>query len=110
MPHESTNPNLITDRCGNPLPQTCLEKTVYQPVCYLTPALISAGVVLGLPGFQIVEIQTDCSGQVTGITDLPGNAPIAGATVAPCPCAEDSLGVGGFPLTGGIGTPVGGGS
>lgn len=83
-----------TDKCGNPNPEVCIPRVVETPLCYLTPALQAQGVTCGIPGFKVVSIAADCSGDTIEIRNAQ-HVVVPGAFEVSCPSTQ-TLGVGGF--------------
>lgn len=86
--------NERTDKCGNPNPDVCIPQQIRTSICYLTPTLRDQGVTCGLPGFLVVDVAADCSGDFVEIQDA-GGSPVPLAFQVPCP-NNQTLGVGGF--------------
>jgi hypothetical protein len=58
----------VTDRCGRPLPMTCIAQTVFMPTCYFTAANNCLN-----DGWREVTVNADCSADNGGIfTDVDG--------------------------------------
>jgi hypothetical protein len=89
---DQTNPSTRTDKCGDPFPDVCTPQTVRTPICYSTQALQGQGVTCGIPGFKLIAVQADCSGDLVEIQDANGS-PVPGAFEVPCP---STIGPGGF--------------